>query len=83
MQMEVEGLFIDTRKDRLVEPRFYFDSSMWEQRRKAALYIQRLTRGMFARNKTNQLKREKYDAAQERLLQEEAHRKMEEIRHKK
>jgi hypothetical protein len=38
---------------------------------------------MFARNKTNQLKREKYDAAQERLLQEEAHRKMEEIRHKK
>ena len=75
--MEVEGLFIDTRKYKIVEPRFYFDSAMWEQRRnEAALYIQRLTRGMFARNKTNQLKREKFLAAQERMLQDEAYRKM-------
>lgn len=69
--MEVEGLFVDTRSDRVVEPRFYFHSDMWEQRRnEAALFIQRLTRGMFARNKTNQLKREKFLAAQERMLQD-------------
>ncbi len=69
--MEVEGLFIDTRTDRVVEPRFYFDSNMWEQRRnEAALFIQRLTRGMFARNRTNELKRQKQQKAQQILTEE-------------
>lgn len=83
-QMEVAGLFIDTRNDRVVEPKFYFDSKMWEERRnEAALFIQRLTRGMFARNRTNELKRQKMEAARTKMEQEEKIRKAEEIKHKK
>lgn len=28
-QMEKEGLFIDTRTDKLIRPSHYFDSEMW------------------------------------------------------
>ncbi len=43
----------------------YFDSLMWEERRnEAALYIQRLTRGWFARKLTNQMRKNKYDQYQ-------------------
>jgi hypothetical protein len=38
---------------------------------------------MFARNRTNELKRQKMQKAQERMTQEENIRKAEEIRHKK
>ena len=38
--MEKEGLFIDTRNDKIVEARMYFTSEMWEERREeGALYI--------------------------------------------
>jgi uncharacterized protein YjbK len=63
--MEKEGLFIDKRTDKLVRPNHYFDSEMWEQRRnEAALYIQRLTRGWFARKLAGRLRRNKYDKIQ-------------------
>jgi len=49
---------------------------MWEQRRnEAALYIQRLTRGWFARKYAARLRKQKYDKIQKELEQEEAFRK--------
>lgn len=29
-QMEKEGLFIDTRNDKVIEPIMYFNSEMWD-----------------------------------------------------
>lgn len=81
--MEKEGLFIDVRTDKQVRPTLYFDSDMWEQRRnEAALYIQRLTRGWFARKLANKLRKQKYDKIQREIEEEENFRKNEEIRHK-
>jgi hypothetical protein len=46
----------------------YFDSNMWEERRnEAALYIQRLTRGWFARKLANKLRKQKYDKIQKQI----------------
>jgi hypothetical protein len=60
-QMEKENLFIDRRNDKIVETRMYFTSEMWEERREeAALYIQRLVRGWFARRRTNALRDQRY-----------------------
>jgi hypothetical protein len=56
-QMEKEGLFLDRRNDKVVEAKMYFTSEMWEERREeAALYVQRLVRGWFARRRTNALR---------------------------
>ncbi len=56
-QMEKEGLFLDKRTDKIVEPKMYFTGEMWDERREeAALYIQRLVRGWFARRRTNSLR---------------------------
>jgi hypothetical protein len=39
-QMEKEGLFLDKRTDKIVEPKMYFTGEMWDERREeAALYI--------------------------------------------
>ena len=82
-QMEKEGIFLDTRTDKTVEPQMYFDSDMWEDRRnEAALFIQRLTRGWFARVRASDLKKKKNDQFQNDLYMEEKRRKDEEIRHK-
>lgn len=60
--MEKEGIFIDTRTDKVVEPNMYFDSDMWYDRRwEAALYIQRLVRGWFARRRSKKLRKVKED----------------------
>ena len=76
IQMEKEGLYVDPRTDKVMYPRVYFDSAMWEERRaEAALYIQRLTRGMFARRETNQLKEEKSGKEFARSSKEEELRK--------
>ena len=81
--MEKEGIFLDTRTDKTVEPQMYFDSDMWEDRRnEAALFIQRLTRGWFARVRASDLKNKKNDQFQNDLYMEEKRRKDEEIRHK-
>lgn len=58
--MEKEGIFIDTRTDKVVIPNMYFDADMWNERREeAALYIQRLTRGWFGRRRAKNLKEKK------------------------
>lgn len=81
--MEKEGIFLDTRTDKTVEPQMYFDSDMWEDRRnEAALFIQRLTRGWFARRRANALKKRKQDGFQEDLQMEERRRKDEEVLHR-
>lgn len=55
--MEKIGLYIDKRSNKSTEAKMYFTSEMWEERREeAALYIQRLIRGWFARRRTNALR---------------------------
>jgi hypothetical protein len=54
----------------MVEPSMYFDSEMWEDRRnEAALFIQRLTRGWFARKLATKLKNQKLKQYQIELEQ--------------
>lgn len=82
--MEKEGLFIDTRNDKMVEARMYFTSEMWEERREeAALYIQRLIRGWFARRRTDALRKQHEQIQMEQFEKEEDFRRLEEVRHKK
>ena len=61
-----------------MRPSNYFDSEMWQQRRnEAALYIQRLTRGWFARKLANKYRKLKYDKIQRDIEEEEKFRKNE------
>ena len=81
--MEKEGIFIDTRTDKLVQPSLYFDSDMWADRRwEAALFIQRLVRGWFARRRANKLKKNKEDEYHREMEMNEKKRKNDEVRHK-
>lgn len=81
--MEKEGLFIDTRKDKIMQPQMYFDSEMWDDRRwQAALYIQRLTRGWFARRLAKKLKNRKMKQFEQEMDDQNLFRKDEEVRHK-
>lgn len=81
--MEREGLFIDLRKDKHLEPKVYFTSEMWEERREeATLYIQRHFRRILAKNRTNYLRKLKEDKRREQLQKEEEFRKNDEIKHK-
>lgn len=53
----------------------YFNSEMWEQRRnEAALFIQRLTRGWFARKRASALKNKKENEFKAEILFEEKKR---------
>ena len=71
------------RTDKVVEPSMYFDSEMCEERRnEAALFIQRLTRGWFARKLATRLKNQKLKQFQKELEEESEFRKTEEQRHK-
>ena len=81
--MEREGLFIDLRKDKHLEPKVYFTSEMWEERREeATLFIQRHFRRILAKNRTNYLRKLKEDKRREQLQKEEEFRKNDEIKHK-
>lgn len=81
--MERVGLWLDPREDKLVQPRMYFTSEMWDQRREeAALFIQRLVRGWFARRITSNLKLEKEDKRNNQIKLEEDFRQKEEVKHK-
>jgi hypothetical protein len=83
VQMERQGVWVDQREDKEVQSRKYFNSEMWDQRRDcAALYVQRLVRGWFARKRTNALKKAKFEKKEEQLRSEEEFRKTEEVKHK-
>jgi hypothetical protein len=54
--MERESLYIDTRTDKDMMPKNYFNSELWDIRRdEAALFIQRIIRGMLARMRAKNL----------------------------
>ncbi len=83
-QMERQGIYISREHDLQVKPRPYFDSAMWlERRSEAALYIQRMVRGWFAKRKTNALKENKRKEEDSKLRNDLEFTKMEEIKHRK
>jgi hypothetical protein len=83
VQLERGGIWIDKRKDKEIQPRMYFNSEMWDQRREeASLFVQRLVRGWFARKRTNALKRQKESKRNDQITMEEEFRRNEEIKHK-
>jgi hypothetical protein len=74
--MEREGLFIDTRSDKPMTPQLYFNSELWDIRRdEAALFIQRIIRGMLARMRAKNLLTLKEQNKQMKLKNEEEKRK--------
>jgi hypothetical protein len=74
--MEREGLFIDTRSDKPMTPHLYFNSELWDIRRdEAALFIQRIIRGMLARMRAKNLLTLKEQNKQMKLRHEEEKRK--------
>jgi hypothetical protein len=56
--MEKVGLHIDTREDKIIYPKPYFSSAMWQrQRENRTLYIQCQVRGWFSRRQANNLRK--------------------------
>lgn len=81
--MEREGLFIDTRSDKPMTPQLYFNSELWDIRRdEAALFIQRIIRGMLARMRAKNLLTLKEQNKQMKLKNEEEKRKQDEANQK-
>jgi len=82
-QMERVGISIDTRQDKETQPKMYFTSEMWEERREeASLYIQRMMRGYHGWKRVDGLRKEKKAKEEEQERMEEEFRKNEEIKHK-
>merc|ERR1719450_2055923 len=84
-QMEKNGLFIDSRGDKILEPRMpYFSSAD-----KAALVLEKCViiqchaRGMFARKRARQLRKERADRLEFEAKEEERRRLEAELRHKR
>ena len=49
-QMDYIGLYIDPRKDKIMEPTNYFDADKWDLRKESTvLYLQKMMRGFLAR----------------------------------
>ena len=49
-QMDYIGLYIDPRKDKILEPTKYFDADKWDLRKESTvLYLQKMMRGFLAR----------------------------------
>lgn len=74
MQCEKTGLYIDTRKDKIIKPNMnYFSSRMWaKEREDTTLYIQCRVRAWFARRRAYQLRKLRDDKdAELRQRQEE------------
>mmetsp|Transcript_11414 Transcript_11414/g.19266 ORF Transcript_11414/g.19266 Transcript_11414/m.19266 type:complete len:252 (+) Transcript_11414:101-856(+) len=59
MQCEKTGLYIDTRKDKIIKPnKSYFSSKMWaKEREDTTLYIQCRVRAWFARKRAFELRK--------------------------
>lgn len=67
-QMEKTGLYIDTRKDKVLYPKPYFSSQMWKkQREETTLFIQCHVRGWFARKQAAALRKLRDDRDMELL----------------
>lgn len=83
VQMEKTGLYIDKRQDKVIYPKKYFSSAMWQkQREETTLYIQCHVRAWFARKHTNALRKLRDDRDQELLKKQNELRLQEESKHK-
>ena len=62
-QCEVTGLFMDTKKDKIIKPnKYYFSSRMWlKEREETTLYIQCRVRAWFAKNRADKLRKTRDD----------------------
>lgn len=62
-QCEVTGLFMDTKKDKIIKPnKYYFSSRMWlKEREETTLYIQCRVRAWFAKNRADRLRKTRDD----------------------
>ena len=82
--MEREGIWIDSRQDKTLQPKTYFTSEMWARLREAkTLHIQRMVRGWFARRVADALLKERNLLRIEQAKREEEFRQKEEEKHKK
>jgi len=74
LAIENTGLYMDTRKDKIIRPnKSYFSSKMWaKEREDTTLYIQCRVRSWFARKRAFQLRKIRDDKdAELRRRQEE------------
>ena len=70
-QMEKTGLYIDQSKDKIIYPKKYFSSAMWNKQREATtLYIQCRIRAWFARRTANALRKKQDDRDNELLTKQ-------------
>lgn len=81
---EVTGLYMDTRKDKLIRPnKHYFSSRMWaKEREDTTLYIQCRVRAWFARKRTYNLRKARDDKDAEMKQRQEQLRTEEENKRK-
>jgi hypothetical protein len=83
VQMEKDGLYIDRRCDKIVYPKPYFSSAMWNKKRaETTLYIQCRFRAWFAIIIAAKLLKQKHDRDQEFLSRQAELRDKEESQHK-
>lgn len=84
VQMEKPGLYIDQRTDKIIYPKKYFSSAMWNKKREAiTLKIQCHIRAWFARRTANALRKKRDDRDNELLTKQADLREQEEVQHKK
>ena len=83
VQMEKPGLYIDQRNDKIIYPKKYFSSAMWNKKREATtLKIQCHVRAWFARRTANGLRKKRDDRDNELLTKQADLRDKEEHEHK-
>jgi hypothetical protein len=82
-QMEVIGLYIDPRQDKIMKPTKYFDADEWEGKLLSViLYLQKMMRGFFARKTKRLYKDQERRKQEEKDMAEEEERKKEEAKNK-
>lgn len=83
VQMEKPGIYVDTRNDKIIYPRKYVSSAMWNKKREAiTLKIQCHVRAWFARRTANALRKRRADKDNELENKQADLRHKEEVEHK-
>ena len=84
VEPEKTGLYMDTRKDKIVKPnKNYFSSKMWaKEREDTTLYIQCRVRAWFARKRAYDLRKKRDDKDAELMRRQEELRIAEESKRK-
>ena len=81
--MEKNGIYIDQRQDKIIYPKKYFSSAMWNKKREATtLKVQCHVRAWFARKTANGLRKKRDDRDNELLTKQADLRDKEEHEHK-